>query len=452
LLHALHLDKADDKSAAQAYHAAGRILADGFRYDDALAAAERGAEIAEGPEARFDLQRLRGDILRGTGQTDRSIEAFRLALVDAPDDCARCRALIGIAAGLRILGQAEETLAAIDQAQPLAENNDLPLELAQIHHLRGNIGFLKGDAALCDREQQLALTYARAAGSVEIEAQAYGGIADSQYMEGRMGSACRNFQLVADIAQTHQLIAVQAGAVPAIAHTLLFQAKLREARDAIEEGLDLIQRVGHFRAEVIVRLNFGSLLCEFDEARQGLEQVEIAGRIAERIGAQVWVPLVYSNKGWCQMFLGDRDEALQSARRGAELALETSRALLGPWSLGILALVTDDAAERQASLDQGEAMFSERMVGHCHLWFYRYAIEASLKVRDFDAAERYAALLEDFTRSEPTPWSDLFIARGRDPDDGTARADLAALKTDLEQVKMGTAIAAIEQALNRTKA
>jgi hypothetical protein len=44
----------------------------------------------------------------------------------------------------------------------------MSLEPAQIHHLRGNIAFLKGDAAECDSKQQLAMTYARAGGSVEI--------------------------------------------------------------------------------------------------------------------------------------------------------------------------------------------------------------------------------------------------------------------------------------------
>jgi class 3 adenylate cyclase len=153
LLHATHLDKAGDDGAARAYYAAARAFAEGFRHDDALTAAERGAEIATLPDIRFDLQRLSGDILRDAGGTDRSIEAFRLALANAPDDRARCRALIGIAAGLRVLGQSEDTLAAIDQAQQLADADAMPLELAQIHHLRGNIAFLKGDAAECDSAQ-----------------------------------------------------------------------------------------------------------------------------------------------------------------------------------------------------------------------------------------------------------------------------------------------------------
>src|SRR5262249_45653739 len=37
----------------------------------------------------------------------------------------------------------------------------------------------------------------------------------------------------------------------------------------------------------------------------------------------------------------------------------------------------------------------------------------ALSTRPWDSVEHYAAMLEDFTRAEPLPWSDLFIARGR---------------------------------------
>ena len=40
-------------------------------------------------------------------------------------------------------------------------------------------------------------------------------------------------------------------------------------------------------------------------------------------------------------------------------------------------------------------------------------MEACLQIEDWDAVERYAAALEDYTRPEPLPRSDFFIARGR---------------------------------------
>jgi hypothetical protein len=52
-------------------------------------------------------------------------------------------------------------------------------------------------------------------------------------------------------------------------------------------------------------------------------------------------------------------------------------------------------------------------VSHNYFWFYRDAIDVSLDAGDWDSAERYTAALEDYTRPEPLPWSDFFVARGR---------------------------------------
>ncbi|MDP6342963.1 MAG: tetratricopeptide repeat protein [Alphaproteobacteria bacterium] len=454
LLHANHLDAAEDPGAAAAYLTAAREFEGNFRYDDAMAAIERGVEIAKAADLRFDLEHLHGDVLRSAGHTDQSIEAFRAALATAPDDTARCRTLIGIAAGLRVLGQADETLAILDQAQPLAAAQDLPLELARIHQFRGNIAFLNGDVDVCMTEQQQAMTHAREAGSAEIEAQAYSGLADGHYMAGRMRSSLRNFDRVLEIARAHDILSVDAGCVPAVAHTTMFQNRLVETRQIIVEGLELIRRVGHRRAEVIVRLNLASLLCEFGEARVGLEESERAAAIIEQIGARVWEPLAWSNRGRCLHHLGEPGQAVEAARQGAELARETSRALLGAWCMGILALVADDPEERQAALTEGEEMLEGRVVAHCHLWFYRDAMDACLRVGDYAAADRYAGLLEDFTRDEPMPWTDFFIARGRTlaahartPDDPDMRKQLTDLRQTARDIHMGSALPAIERAL-----
>jgi hypothetical protein len=52
-------------------------------------------------------------------------------------------------------------------------------------------------------------------------------------------------------------------------------------------------------------------------------------------------------------------------------------------------------------------------VGHNQLRFYPDAIEVTLQLADYDEIERFAVLLEDYTRPEPLPWSEFFIRRGR---------------------------------------
>jgi uncharacterized protein HemY len=123
--------------------------------------------------------------------------------------------------------------------------------------------------------------------------------------------------------------------------------------------------------------------------------------------------------------------------------------------LGWLALYTDDADERRAALAEGEAMLTAGgLVSHNYLLFYRAAIEAALNTGDWDAAERYAAALNDYTRPEPLPLIDFYIERGRalaawgrSPRDAAAVERLERLQPEAERAGLRAALPAIEAAL-----
>jgi hypothetical protein len=81
--------------------------------------------------------------------------------------------------------------------------------------------------------------------------------------------------------------------------------------------------------------------------------------------------------------------------------------------MGLIALLAVDPDERRRAFQEGEALLRAGAVGHNHLWFHRDAMEAALRAKDWDGAERFAGALEDYTRAEPLPWSDFFIAQSR---------------------------------------
>ena len=85
----------------------------------------------------------------------------------------------------------------------------------------------------------------------------------------------------------------------------------------------------------------------------------------------------------------------------------------GPIALGILALAAEDEAQCRAALAEAEAILDDGSVGHNYLNFYEDAMEACLQFSAWDEVERYAQALQDYTRPEPLPRSDYFIARGR---------------------------------------
>ena len=97
--------------------------------------------------------------------------------------------------------------------------------------------------------------------------------------------------------------------------------------------------------------------------------------------------------------------------------------------LGALAKFAALPDERERALRDGERLLREPCVAHCHVGFYRDAIDAALADGPWSEAERYAAALEDAARAEPLPAVDLLVARGRAlAAAGRGRADRAALE------------------------
>lgn len=81
-------------------------------------------------------------------------------------------------------------------------------------------------------------------------------------------------------------------------------------------------------------------------------------------------------------------------------------------------------------------------------------MDACLEPGEWDEVERYATALEDYTRPEPLPWSDFFIARGRvlaaygrgKRDDATM-AEITRLRDEAKRVGFSLALPALDEAL-----
>ena len=106
----------------------------------------------------------RGRLMLELGRSAEAIEACRAALDARPAPGERAQALIASAAGMRLSDRIDEGLAALDEAEPLADGAALELELSRLHHLRGNLLFPLGRHADCLREHELARQHARAGG------------------------------------------------------------------------------------------------------------------------------------------------------------------------------------------------------------------------------------------------------------------------------------------------
>jgi len=307
----------------------------------------------------------------------------------------------------------------------------------------------------CVQQHDLALHYARQAGSAEREAQALGGLGDAAYARGRMLTARRYFDLCVAVSRQHGFGRIEVANLNMAALTRQYANELPAAAGDALAAADAAVRVGHQRAELLARNIAAFALYDMAELQRARDQLLEAGKLIERIGARRFVPENLTYLAKTMRAEGRRFEARGLLDEAIAVSRETGLRFFGPRILAELALAAEDPAEQQKALSEGENILGEGCVGHNHLWFYRDAIEAALSARDWSAVDRYVAALAAFTDPEPLPWSNFFIARGRTlADFGRGRHDdsmlgeLRHLRNQAGQAGLKLSVEAIEQAMS----
>jgi class 3 adenylate cyclase/tetratricopeptide (TPR) repeat protein len=413
MLHAQHLDRAQDGRAPRAYLEAATSQRSSYQTEAALRLVGRGLEIVRDDGERHALMCLKGELYLDLGDIGVSIETYRDAVAAAPDDVSACQARIGLAEGLRVSEGLAEALELLEAAQEKAEHHDLVPELARLHHLRGNILFPLGKIESCREQHELGLAYARRSGSPEAEARALGGLADAAYAQGRMRTAFGLFSRCVELSHEHGFGRIEVANRSMVGFS---RAYLNELRQAYDDGAATVRAaalVGQPRAEMLGE-TMGVHACyelgAYDAMKVHLER-EMS--LIRRLGTRRFEAMNLEMHARLLLDGGCRAEAVALLRNALAVCRDVGMQFCGPKVLSALSRAAESEVERNRLLGEGEELLLRGAVGHNHLWFYRDAIEAMLAAGDAAGALRYAAALEDYTRGEKLPWSDLFIARGR---------------------------------------
>ena len=423
-----HLDRADDPRAAGAYLRAARDEVAALRVDAALRLLRRGAELDAPQPVRHALAALEGELCRDVGDAPGAICAFERALPLAADSGERCAAWIGIAAGHRLTSTVEPAFAALAHAEELAARDGLGRERARIHYLRGNLHFAQGRGAECQAEHMRALEFAARAGDAECEAQALSGIGDAHYAQGRMRSAHAAFSRCVEICERQGLsrFAIMNDAMLAIIDMWLGHGDA--ALERLGRSRVVARELRHRLAEAMNEEVTGWMLVSHGRHDEADDHLGRGLALSREIGARRYETMclmLLARVAWAR---GERKRARDGLRDAWAASEQTSHGFIGAAIQGAMALMADGDGERRDALARGEALLREGSIAHCHLWFNRDAIAASLYCGDWTGAERYAAALEEFTRPEPLPWADFQVAVGRAlAAAGRGRADHAAL-------------------------
>lgn len=396
-----------------------------------------------------------GELLLELGRSQESTAAYRAALGLASKDMERCEAWMGIAAADRVTGDIPAAMHALDQAEPIAVRLGLDVEQSRIHHTRGNLYFALGNAQACNEQHEAALQLARRSGDAACEARALSGLGDAQVVPGRMLTALEYFRQCVDICRREGLIRVEIPNRCMVGHCLWHANQVDSAVVEARAACESAQAVGLLQGEIFAQESLGLFLVEagrYEEAEQACMRGLTLARSAR--ARRYEAALLYA-LATIRVVQGDRDAARDHLLQAMDLTRQSGPGFLEPAIFGKLSLIARQPAERKQALMEGEISLRQDCIGHCYMWFYRDAIDATLMADDWSEALRYVEALEDFIRPEPLPWSRLIIARGRalahlgtrGRDPGVL-AELRAVRDELERAGLRPALAAVETALN----
>jgi class 3 adenylate cyclase/tetratricopeptide (TPR) repeat protein len=456
VLAAEHFDRGEHPRAAMAYLAASEAVSAQFRYQTALALAERGLALAAEREARFALLMARARLLVELGRADDAIETCRAALDASVGPIERARALIAMAAGMRLNDRIDEGLAALAQAEPLAVAESLALELSRLHHLRGNLLFPLGRSDECLREHELARQYAREAGSLEAEAAALGGLGDAYYLHGHMRSANEQFRECVALSRAHGFGRLEVANLPMVGWTL---EHLNDMEGAVAVGLEAIKlavRASQPRAELLGR-NLVAWVdgVNRDDRDHAESQLEAGLDLTRALGAKRFEAQIRGIGAVLAWRRGESERARSLARAALAICREHGMGHIGPWIFGVCALVEGDAETRRHLLADGMAQLARGCVSHNHIYLRDLAIDVSLDLGDWPAAERHCEDIRAYTAGEPLPMSDFIVARGlalarhgRGERSAELSAALVELRDAARRAGLNAALPGIERAID----
>ncbi|MDX1514655.1 MAG: adenylate/guanylate cyclase domain-containing protein, partial [Gammaproteobacteria bacterium] len=413
VLHAQHLDQADDPGAVGAYLLAVGAQMDNYRYEFALQLCDRGLKIAGKPSERHRFACLKSELLLDLGEVDAAMDAAQGALKAAADNVQKCEAWILLASVLRMLTDYHEALKLLDTAEPVATAHRLSLQLSRLHHLRGNLCFPLGRIETCREEHDKALQFARRADSLADEARALGGLGDADYARGRMRNALDNFNACVELCRKHGFGRIEVAYLAMVPYCHMYLFDVTAAEQSARRAIDAASAVGHQRAEMNARNSLCHIFSQVGDWEASKEQAVHARELCKRLGASAWEPHIMMWQGLAENALGQRTKAYDLLRDAVDRTVESKHTFNTARIFGAFGLITSDSTEREEMLQAGESVLGAGTVSHNHFWFYQFAIMRMLELEAWDRVDHYAQALHDFTRPEPLPLTDFYTAYGR---------------------------------------
>jgi tetratricopeptide (TPR) repeat protein len=210
------------------------------------------------------------------------------------------------------------------------------------------------------------------------------------------------------------------------------------------------------RAELINLISGAYYWLTLNDLDQAEDCLHRGQAIARRLGSNLLDGVCLQYFGRIHFIKGNHLKACKFAEQAVAVLRksESGMTFRGPGALGVLALTTDDKNKRLAAMQEAEALLAAGSVSHSYFNFYEDAMEACLRAGEWDEVNRFALALEDYSKDEPLPRCDFYIAwgralaaHGRGNRDQASMAELQRLYDQAKAIGLKLTLPALETAL-----
>jgi tetratricopeptide (TPR) repeat protein len=390
VLRARHLDAAEDPAAAGAYLDAARVEADARRPEAALSLLDRARALA-GDDLRCAVELARGERLLDLSAPRDAVDAYSAAANAATSAADRGRAAIGEAAAHRALSAYEPALRALaDAERALADKHaDTDESRAQIHYHRAALYFAMGRNEASWDEARRARDFADRTGDPALRARALSSLGDAEYATGSIVDAQAAFARTIALCDANHLTRFSIANRVMLGQSHMWLARMDRAlgdtRRALADALDVRFRFGEMFARHSTAL-IHQFAGDLDAARA---ELVTALDISRELG---------SSRFECEFLtqLAEIDHIagrapLAEIRHCVDLTLQRGVVeYCGPWTYGVLAVITDDAGERRAAIADGQALLDRGSMRPNFVFFHRLVALACKAAGDRAGAHHHA--------------------------------------------------------------
>jgi hypothetical protein len=138
-----------------------------------------------------------------------------------------------------------------------------------------------------------------------------------------------------------------------------------------------------------------------------------AEALARELGAALFVSEALCLRVPLLLERGERQAALSEAREALKIARGSDMTFNGPWCLALLAMTTEDAAERHSAIAEAEERLARGVVSHNHAIYGALMIMFHAERGEWQSVRARADALERYTAAEPFAYATFHVEAGR---------------------------------------